>query len=49
MTVPRDTYPGGYRVDVKGGRASWDDHGQTLTLNTRGRPGATYKVTISPR
>ncbi|MFB0633289.1 hypothetical protein [Streptomyces sp. AB3(2024)] len=49
ISVPRDTYPGGYRVDAQGGKASWDDHGQTVSVSTRGRAGATYKVTISPR
>lgn len=49
ITVPRDTYPGGYRVDIQGNKASWDDHGQTVTVSTQGRAGATYRVTISPR
>ncbi|QES47619.1 endoglycoceramidase [Streptomyces venezuelae] len=49
ITVPRDTYPGGYRVDVRGGKAGWKERGQTVTVNTRGRAGATYQVTISPR
>ncbi|MEV7523878.1 cellulase family glycosylhydrolase [Streptomyces sp. NPDC091371] len=49
ITVPKDTYPNGYRVTVRGGNARWDGHGQTVTVNTRGRTGTTYKVTISPR
>ncbi|MET7802355.1 2Fe-2S iron-sulfur cluster-binding protein, partial [Streptomyces decoyicus] len=42
-------YPGGYRVDIQGNKASWDDHGQTVTVSTHGSAGATYRVTISPR
>ncbi|MEJ8651664.1 hypothetical protein WKI65_27175 [Streptomyces sp. MS1.AVA.3] len=49
ITVPRDAYPGGYRVDLQGNKASWGDHGQTVTVSTHGRAGATYRVTISPR
>ncbi|MYT20213.1 endoglycoceramidase, partial [Streptomyces sp. SID7760] len=49
ITVPADTYPGGYRVEVRGGKARWDGHAQTVTVSTHGRPGATYEVTISPR
>ncbi|KJY35150.1 MULTISPECIES: cellulase family glycosylhydrolase [Streptomyces] len=49
ITVPGDTYPNGYRVTVRGGDARWDGHGQTVTVNTRGRAGTTYEVTIGPR
>lgn len=49
ITVPRDTYPDGYRVNIQGSKASWHDHGQTVTVRTHGRAGATYRVTISPK
>ncbi|MFF8374276.1 hypothetical protein ACF05W_36530 [Streptomyces lydicus] len=41
ITVPRDTYPGGYRVDIQGSKASWGDHGQSVTVSTHGGAGAT--------
>ncbi|MFE6848525.1 hypothetical protein [Streptomyces sp. NPDC057686] len=49
ITVPGDTYPGGYRVDVAGSKAGWGNHGETVTVSTHGRAGATYKITISPK
>ncbi|MFD2122975.1 hypothetical protein ACFSNO_31670 [Streptomyces cirratus] len=49
ITVPRDTYPNGYRVTLQGRDATWDGHGQTVTVSTHGRSGTTYQVTISPR
>ncbi|MFI9064247.1 cellulase family glycosylhydrolase [Streptomyces sp. NPDC053429] len=49
ITVPKDTYPNGYRVTVQGRNAKWDGNGQTVTVSTHGRSGTTYQVTISPR
>ncbi|NUU25418.1 MAG: cellulase family glycosylhydrolase [Streptomycetaceae bacterium] len=49
ITVPRDTYPDGYRVTVAGRGASWDARGQTVRISTRGRPGGSYTVTLTPR
>ncbi|MFF4368353.1 cellulase family glycosylhydrolase [Streptomyces sp. NPDC001594] len=49
ITVPRDTYPAGYQVTVEGGRARWDGHGQTVSVDARGTAGTTYKVTVSPK
>ncbi|WP_329200646.1 MULTISPECIES: cellulase family glycosylhydrolase [unclassified Streptomyces] len=49
ITVPKDTYPNGYRVTVQGRNAKWDGHGQTVTVSTHGRSGTTYRVTIGPR
>ncbi|MEU9175745.1 cellulase family glycosylhydrolase [Streptomyces sp. NPDC048550] len=49
IIVPKEAYPSGYRVDVRGDRASWDSHGQTVSVRTRAGAGARYEVTISPR